>query len=131
MYPWMNPWLYMLKAPWSGDVTQDIAPVTSWFSPQLEFNFAGNKKIEADIVAEAASYGRQLGILSEAVLELAQGKPGKSIDDLKKLMSDIDKIKKRHEETAEAKAKTVLDDLKNENPEVLKQLIREYSVNDS
>ena len=127
MYPWMNPWLYMFKTPWSGDLSQDIAPVTTWFSPQLEFNFAGNKKIEADIVAEVASYGRQLGILSDAVLELAEGKAGQSVEDLRKLMGDIDKIKRRHEESLEVKAKLILDELKNKHPDVLKQLIREYS----
>lgn len=127
MYPWMNPWLYMFKTPWSGDLSQDIAPVTTWFSPQLEFNFAGNKKIEADIIAEVASYGRQLGILSDAVLELADGKAGQSVEDLRKLMGDIDKIKRRHEESLEVKAKLILDELKNKHPGVLKQLIREYS----
>lgn len=127
MYPWINPWLSMFKTPWSGDLSQDIAPVTSWFSPQLEFNFAGNKKIEADIVAEAASYGRQLGILSKAVMELAEGKPGQSVQDLKKLMDDIDKIKQRHAESLEMKAKLALDDLKNQDPDALKELIREYS----
>jgi hypothetical protein len=40
---------------------------------RVEVNFAGNADIERDVVARVASYGKQLGILTEAVLALASG----------------------------------------------------------
>lgn len=128
MFPWMNPWLYAFKAPWSGDVTQDISPITSWFSPEVEFNFAGNKAIESQVVAEVASYGKQLGVLSKAVVDLAEGKQGQALKDLKKLMTDINRIKDQHKDNLSAKAKRTLDELKKEDPEMLKKIIKEYSV---
>ena len=127
MFPWMNPWLYAFKAPWSGDVDQNIAPVTSWFSPELEFNFAGSKAIESEVVAQVASYGKQLGMLSEAVMEIAEGKPGQSLKDLKKLMTEIDKIKDKHKEALSAKTRSMLDDLKKEDPESFNKIIKEYT----
>ena len=51
MYQWMNPWFDAFKALMSGNVRQVIAPITSWFSPELEFNFAGNTAIESNVVA--------------------------------------------------------------------------------
>ena len=67
------------KGPFSGDVTHDIAPITGRLSSQFEFNFAGNGRVEAEVVADFASYGKQLGILSEAMLELADGNKGEAI----------------------------------------------------
>ena len=60
MNPWLFPWLRLFKGPLSGNVTQDIAPITSWLSPQFEFNFAGNRRIEAEIVEDVASYGHYI-----------------------------------------------------------------------
>ena len=124
MNPWMYPWWNLFRAPLSGNVEQDISP--TWFSPQLEFNFAGNKKLESDVVAKVASYGTQLGVLSEAVLELAEGMPGEAIEALQALVERVDKIKQRHKETLETKAKLALDQLKKTDPEGFRRLIDDY-----
>jgi hypothetical protein len=58
MNPWLFPWWGLFKWPLSGDVTQDIAPITSLLSPQFEFNFAGNRRIESEVIADVASYGK-------------------------------------------------------------------------
>jgi hypothetical protein len=126
MYPWLFPWWGLFKGPLSGDVTQDIAPITSWLSPQFEFNFAGNRRIEAEVVADVASYGKQLGILSEAILEFADGNKGEAIDRLKKLTNQIDKVKHQHEDRLEQKVKADLDHLKQQDPKALKRLLNEY-----
>jgi hypothetical protein len=89
-------------------VTQDIAPITSWLSPQFEFNFAGDHKIEAEVVTEVASYGKQLGILSDAVMELAEGKKGEAADRLKKLTDRIEMVKSQHKDRLEQKVKAGL-----------------------
>ena len=126
MNPWLFPWWGLFKGPLSGDVTQDIAPITSWLSPQFEFNFAGNRRIEAEVVADVASYGKQLGILSEAMLELAGGNKGEAVDRLKKLTIQIDKVKHQHEDRLEQKVKADLDKLKQHDPKALKRLLNEY-----
>lgn len=125
MFPWMNPWLNAFNVPWNN---QDISPVTTWFSPELEFNFAGSKAIESQVVAEVASYGKQLGILSEAVIDLAEGKKGKALEDLNNLAAEVDRIKNQHRETLSAKTRLMLDELKKEDPEALKNIVKEYSA---
>jgi len=126
MNPWLFPWWGPFKWPLSGDVTQDIAPNTSWLSPQFEFNFAGNRRIEAKVVADVASYGKQLGILSEAILELADGKKGLAVERLKALTDQIDDVKHQHEDRLEQKVKADLDQLKQEDPKALNRLLDQY-----
>jgi 3-deoxy-D-manno-octulosonic-acid transferase len=126
MNPWLFPWWGLFKWPLSGDVTQDIAPNTSWLSPQFEFNFAGNRRIEATVVADVASYGKQLGILSEAMLELADGKNGLAVERLKALTDQIDEVKHQYEDRLEQKVKADLDQLKQKDQKALKRLLDQY-----
>jgi hypothetical protein len=126
MNPWLLPWLGLYRWPLSGDVTQDIAPVTRWLSPQLEVNFAGDTKIEAEVVADVASYGKQLGIVSEAVLEIADGKQGAAVERLRSLVADVDEIKRRHAENLEKRARADLAKLKETDPSALERLLGEF-----
>lgn len=97
----MAPWLG-LGLPGSGDVWQKVTNVTDWFSPKLTVNYAGDPRIEEDVTSNVASYGKQLGILTEAVLALAG--PTDAIADpalkaaaerLTKIQTEIEAIKKR------------------------------------
>jgi hypothetical protein len=126
MNPWFFPWLGLFKAPLSGDVAQDYAPITSWLSPQFEFNFAGNRKIEAEVVSDVASYGKQLGILAEAVLELADGSQGEAVVRLRQMKDQIDLVIQQHEDRLEEKVKADLDQLQKQDPQALKRLLDEY-----
>jgi ABC-type phosphate transport system auxiliary subunit len=56
--------------PWSGSVAQQIEPNTSWFFDAIRPS-AGDGEIERRAF-EIASYGKQLGLITEAVLGLAQ-----------------------------------------------------------
>ncbi len=127
MNPWINPWLSLFKSPWSGDVIQDISPVTSWWSPQFEFNFAGNKKVESEVVSNVASYGRQLGILTEAVLELAAGDKGDAVKSLEALAKEIEVIKTKHSATLSKQLRSDLMDLKLKDRDAFDHLIDEVS----
>lgn len=128
MNPWFAPWWNMFKAPFSGNVTQEIAPVTSWLSPQLEVNFAGNPKLEAKVISDVASYGKQLGILTEAVLEIAEGKKkGDALTKLKALTDQVEALKQAHEKQLEQELKNGLDRLKQEDPKTLKDIIKAYT----
>ena len=80
--------------PLSGDV-KDISPVTSWFSPQYEFNIAGNAALEKQVITKVASYGKQLGKLTNAVLELADGEPGAAVESLRAMAKEIEDLKNK------------------------------------
>ena len=61
---------WMFRMPLSGDVNQRIT--APWFSPSLTVNYAGDPVIEDRVVTEVASYGRQLGWLTEIAIALAK-----------------------------------------------------------
>jgi hypothetical protein len=126
MNPFLQPWLKFMEGMNYGDLNQAIAPVTTWFSPQYEFNFAGNPRLEKKIVSDGASYGRQLGILSEAVLELANGKKGKAVGRLKEMVSRIDRIKGQDTRALEEDIKDRLEQLKQRDDAALKRVLRQY-----
>src|SRR5258708_1247001 len=58
--------LWMLRAPWSGDIAQRIT--APWFSPSLTVNYAGDPAVEDRVVTEVASYGKQLGWHTEIAI---------------------------------------------------------------
>ncbi len=126
MNPWFMPWWGYLQGPLSGDVTQAIAPFSDWLSPQFEFNFAGNRKIEAEVVADVASYGKQLGLISDALLELARGNPGQAISELEKLDQQIDAVKERHRHSLERSIRSNLTQLRLLDREAFEHLLQEY-----
>ena len=97
MYPWFWLWSPQIHFPWSGDVVQDIEPNTSWFFGSIKPG-AGNARIEEKAFA-IASYGRQLGLLTEVLIELAEknldtgARSAKSLTELKRIQAEIEKLK--------------------------------------
>ena len=125
----LQPWQQMInlyRAPLSGDVTQDINPVTSWLSPQFEFNFAGNRQLESKVVSQVASYGKQLGVVTDALVELAQGEQGEALKKLQQMQADIEQLKQQHQQQLLAQVKSGLGELQRKDPEALKQLLTEF-----
>ena len=127
MFTWMNPWFYMSKGPWSGDVDQNIAPVTSWLSPEVQFNFAGNKAIEAKVISEVASYGKQIGLITDVLLEMTKDKRGKKVIELRQLAKQIETVKQKHQTELSARAASMLDELQREDPEMLSEILKRYT----
>jgi hypothetical protein len=70
MLPWFWFWAPTLQFPFGGSVAQNIAPDTEWFFGSIKPQ-AGNGATEQRIHEDVASYGRQLGLLSEVLLSLA------------------------------------------------------------
>ncbi len=126
MSNWLFPLSGLFKSPLSGDVNQDYAPVTSWFSPQVRLNFAGDQEIESKVVSDVASYGKQLGVLTEAMLELAEGNRGEAVDRLKVLAEQIEQVKQQHQEKLEQRVRADLKTLQQQDPAAYKALIEEY-----
>lgn len=63
-------WAPTLHLPWSGAVAQQIDPDISWFFKGIN-PAAGRGDIEEQAFA-LASYGKQLGLLTQVLLDLAQ-----------------------------------------------------------
>lgn len=99
MYPWLFFWAPQLHLPFGGSVAQRIEPNTNWFFDSIA-NTAGNPTIERKAF-EVASYGRQLGLITEVLLDLAaKAPPGseegqQSLARLRDIQSKIEGIKQR------------------------------------
>jgi hypothetical protein len=97
MVPWLWFWAPQVHFPWSGSVAQHIAPDTDWFFGAIPPD-AGDARIEQQAFG-VASYGRQLGLITEVLLELAQQAPKTSararasIERLKQIQAAIEDIK--------------------------------------
>ncbi|WP_207221162.1 hypothetical protein [Pseudoduganella lutea] len=96
----MIPFLYMHLAPqfhfpFSGAVSQAIDPDIAWFS-NLIHPGAGHARIERRAFEEVASYGKQLGLITEVLLEQASRVDSVDSDAVRKLrdlQSRIENIK--------------------------------------
>lgn len=112
------------RAPLSGDVAQRIS--APWFSPSLTVNYAGDAPIEDRVVTEVASYGRQLGWLSEIALALAQGRPvpDETLHRLARAAAQIEDIKQQVRPDAAAQAVQALDRLRQVDPSGYRTLVQ-------
>ncbi|HEX8662991.1 MAG TPA: hypothetical protein VF744_03040 [Beijerinckiaceae bacterium] len=110
-------WWDMVRLPLSGDVNQ--RNVTSWLSPNMTVNYGGNFEIERRVVSDVASFGKQIGWLSEIVDKLADGHPAPkdALDKLREAMKKIAAIKEQVRQSAEDEAAEALDRLEKEDPE--------------
>lgn len=98
-------WAPMFRAPFSGDVTQEIVPRV--FSPDI----AGVPEIEGKIHTEVASYGTQLGKVLEALETLAKATKT-DLPQIDKLITQIDAAKDQSKETIRADAERALERLR-------------------
>jgi len=117
--------LWMFRAPWSGNVAQRIT--APWFSPSLTVNYAGDAAVEDRVVTEVASYGKQLGWLTEIVIASANGQPSptETLARLEKAAREIDAIKEQSRASAIEAANNALDRLERDNPAQYHELLRE------
>ena len=112
MFPWLWFFAPQVHLPWSGSVAQQIAPDTHWFFSGIAPG-AGDARIEEKAFA-VASYGKQLGLITEVLLELAQQSPKASaaardsIAKLEAIRAEIERIKgAEHAHEADALAEQV------------------------
>lgn len=72
MFPWLWQWSPQFHFPLSGSVAQRIDP-DAFFGAIPPW--AGNGRVEQQAFEEVASYGRQLGLITELLLDLAAQQP--------------------------------------------------------
>jgi len=99
MVPWIWWWApsLRLQLPLSGSVLQDIDPELTWFFGAIQPD-AGDGRIERKAF-DVASYGRQLGWITEVLIELAErsgvgeGEAADSLCKLRRIRAEIERIK--------------------------------------
>jgi hypothetical protein len=104
---WPFPWPNLVPT----NLTQPILP--DWSLQHITVNYQGSPAIEKDVAARVASYGRQLGVITEAVLALADGAPDKSkrIERLRDIANRIEEIKREHRSDLAASAQQAMESL--------------------
>lgn len=107
MLPWFWFWAPQIQLPFSGSVAQRIQPDTTWFFAGIRPQ-AGDGGMEQQIHEDIASYGRQLGLITEVLLGLV-GKDGvsaadaeQSLERLKAIHAEVELLKGRHQRLLEA-----------------------------
>lgn len=105
------------KLPLSGDVFQAISPWTAFMSPigsqvglfNVTIGQSSEPAVEADVLSDVASYGKQLGRIGDALIVLlAHFHPAApltteetaAIDDLKDMLRQIADVKDKHQRKA-------------------------------
>ena len=116
--------LWMFRLPLSGDVKQRIT--APWFSPVITVNYAGDAAVEDRVVTEVASYGKQIGWLTEIAIALGRNQqaPAETLYKLETAAQDIEAIKKDLQRSSLEAATAVLDRLERDDPESYKSLMR-------
>ena len=118
-----NPFLFwwdIARLPLSGDVNQRNE--TSF----LTVNYGGNAEIERRIISDVASFGRQIGWLSEIVDSLVSGKkpPPDSVKKLHDALEQIAAIKEQMGESAETAAAEAVDRLAKDDPDRARRFLQ-------
>ncbi len=112
MLPWMNLWPNTQgtdEAPLSGDVSQ----LFRFFSPTI-VNGAGDPVLEREIVVDVATYGKQIGELSDVVLALAAkaGLASEALTKLGEIAAAVEAKKVEYRNGVLERARKALDELR-------------------
>lgn len=128
MFPWIFVWSPQVFLPFSGSVAQRIEPNTNVFFDDID-PAAGNAVLEKKAF-DVATYGRQLGLISEVLLDLAAQLPPDSPQGRESLarIADIHaQIARLKSDAVEAKIDDITDRIrqfKTAQPGALAQLKR-------
>lgn len=92
MFPWLWFWAPHLQYPLSGSVEQDYKPFTNWGFFGAIKPEAGDGQIEQKIF-DVASYGRQLGLITEVIMKLVKETEAAPAP-WKKELEELEKLKR-------------------------------------
>lgn len=119
-------WPFNLFAP--GNLTQPILP--GWSFGNVSVNYAGNADIEKKVVEDVASYGKQLGIITDVVLELTADKPAGKDDplaQLREIAAKVEEIKAQQKRSLSEKASDAMAKLAESNEAEAQRIARQYA----
>jgi hypothetical protein len=128
MIPSLWYWAPQFQFPFSGSVAQRIEP--DFFSNIG--NDAGNGDVEREAF-DVASYGRQLGLISEVLLSMAskdtvtRAKGEESLGRLKVIYDKVEDVKRRHQASELETARLALEKLQQSDPAALAVLVQRFA----
>jgi hypothetical protein len=127
MFPWYSTWAPTVHWPFSGAVKQTIAPETDWFFGRIALG-GGDEDIEQRVFEEVASYGKQLGLISEILVEMADNvklskKNAESLARLKEIASRVEGIKDQQRDQQRHRLKDALLALRDSDKEGYKEIL--------
>jgi hypothetical protein len=108
MYPWFFFWAPQLTMPFGGSVAQRIEPSTQWFFDGIAPN-AGDPQVERKAF-DVATYGRQLGLITELLMDLSAQTPP-ATEEGRKAQRRLREIQLRIEQVKEHDAIDVLEQI--------------------
>jgi hypothetical protein len=123
MNPWFFFWAPQLTMPFGGSVAQRIEPDTRWFFGGIA-PAAGDAEIERKAF-DIATYGRQLGLITEVLVDLAAQSPPtgakgqKALKRLREIQRRIEQVKEQDAIDALEQIDSLLARLKKTHPERL------------
>jgi hypothetical protein len=97
--PWQFFWAPQLHLPFGGNVAQHIEPESNWFFAAIP-RTAGDPTIEKEAF-QVATYGRQLGLITELLMDLAKSLPPRTekgataLERLGRIQGEIEQLKQR------------------------------------
>jgi hypothetical protein len=131
MYPWFWFWAPQFYFPFSGSVAQRIEPDTDWFFDGIRPE-AGSGEVERQIF-DVASYGRQLGLITEVLLSRTSKDaipPEQAVQSLARLEGvyrEVEAVKRRNCDKLTRSAVAALEKLQAANPAELAQVLARFS----
>ena len=105
----------IFKLPLSGDVVQNISPFTAFMSPigsqfgliNITLGQSSAPEVEADVLSDVGTYGKQIGQIGDALLVLIERLPEVfQLDDepaiiaFKDMLHEVARIKEKHHRPA-------------------------------
>lgn len=132
MLPWFWFWAPQWHFPFGGSVAQNIAPDTDWFFGSIRPQ-AGDGATEQRIHEGVASYGRQLGLLSEVLLSIAgdESIPPEqartSLARLKEIRQEVEALKAAHPSTQQ-QLLALLRKFADEDPLACAQMLQAFAL---
>lgn len=127
MFPWL--WLW---APHYRLFNQNVQPQTDWTFGNIS-PLAGDAATEQRIHEDVASYGRQIGLVTEVLLSLADkdaispAQARESLERLKEIRNDIERLKAGGP-TLQQAAAALLQRLSQQDPEACTRLARRFAA---
>jgi len=131
MYPWLWFWAPQFHFPFSGSVAQQIEPDTRWFFAGIRPE-AGNGDVEKQIF-EVASYGRQLGLITEVLLAqtgsaaVPADDAAESLGKLETVYREVEAVKSRNKAKLKRSAVAMLEKLQASDPAELARVLARFS----
>lgn len=106
-------------------------PINSgWSFGGTTINYQGNPPIERDVVEKVASYGKQLGIITDAVLLLAGDPPKKGEDPvarLRDIAAKIEALKAQNRASLAEQAEAAMKALSKLQPDDARRIAAAYA----